>query len=327
MVDMGLKNRSTSTRTWLGRGSVALLVASGCEEPRDDETNSGPVSITLGNSAGGSETGSIDDDDVDGASSSDGTPKLDVGSAPTTGQDPDGEGPNLCEQDIDIVFVMDVSTSMGPFLDTLATELFTVDQALAELDLPSPPHYGLVVFVDDIALLGAGAPYADAAALRADFEQWSDFTSSNQQVGGGNSNSTWPENSLDALHAAASGFQWRPVDSTLRIVIHTTDDTFWEGPSTQNGVSIEHGYAQTVQALQDQQIRVFSFTAEVGGSCECDDVTAGWQAPYQGNPPIPQATDGGQFDIDGVLAGQLSLSEAINESVEGAVCDPYEPVG
>ncbi len=298
---------------------ACLLVGCGSES-REEESTSVGLPTTVGGSSGGLTTTGDDESSSGGV--------LDVGdTAQTTTADPDTAGPNVCEQDIDVVFVMDVSTTMGPFLGTLADQMLVVDQAIAQLELPSPPRYGLVVFVDDFALLGEGQPYADAAALQADFQEWSAFTSSNSQVSGTGSNSTWPENSLDALYVAATAYAWRPADSTLRIVIHTTDDTFSEAPAVVNGITVQHDYTETVQALQDQQIRVFSFTADIGGSCNCEDVTPGWSAPYLGQPPVPEATDGARFDIDEVLAGNLDLSEAINTSIEGAVCDPYEPVG
>lgn len=262
---------------------------------------------------------------TDGEDTADTGERLDLGSFGDGGADPDG--PKVCEENVDIVFVMDVSTSMDAFLNELANEILVVDQALAGLDLPAEPHYGLVVFVDDTALLMGGAPYPDVETLQADFMQWSTFTASNQQVAGGNANTTWPENSLDALYAAATGFQWRPADGTLRMIIHTTDDTFWDGPTTANGVAIQHGYAETVDALQQAQIRVFSFTAQIGGSCECEDVTPGWSSDYMGQPAIPEATDGGVFDIDAVLAGQISLSAGINGAIEDKMCVPYPPIG
>ena len=268
--------------------------------------------------------GDGDGDDGVGDGEADTGIRFDVGEGDGDGN-PDG--PTTCDENVDIVFVMDVSTSMDAFLDKLADEILVVDQALQALDLPGEPHYGLVVFVDDYALLLGGAPYPDVQTLRADFLQWSAFTSSNQQVGGGNSNYTWTENSLDALYAAATGFQWRPADSTLRMVIHTTDDTFWEGPRVANGVQIERGYAETVEALQQAEVRVFSFTAALGGSCTCENVTAGWSAPYMGMDPIPMATDGAVFPIEEVLSGQLSLSAGINDAVEDKMCMPYPPPG
>jgi hypothetical protein len=232
---------------------------------------------------------------------------FDLGSIPDM---PMGEG---CESGIDIVFVMDVSTSMGGFIAQLANEILEVDAAIQALDLPTETHYGLAVFVDDAALLNAGAPYDDAAALQADFIMWSNFTASNEQVGGGNPNYT--------------GFQWRPAETTTRIVIHTTDDTFWDGPTNGNGVAIQHGYDETVQALQDATVRAYSFANQIGGACGCDDVTPGWSTPYMGMLPMPEATDGGVFDINQILGGTVSLADAINTAVEESYCDPYEPQG
>ncbi|MEX1364759.1 MAG: vWA domain-containing protein [Nannocystaceae bacterium] len=239
---------------------------------------------------------------------------------------PDGKIPG-CQSAVDIVFVMDVSTTMSSFINILSSEILVVDAALQALELPQPPHYGLAVFVDDVLLVGGGAPYVDALDLQADFDMWAAFTASNQQVGGGNSNSTWPENSLDALHLAATDFQWRPAETTIRLVIHTTDDTFWDGPTIGNGIMIQHGYADTVQALQDEEVRVYSFADDIGGSCSCLDVTPGWSSPYMGMLPIPEATDGSVYDIGQVLSGMVSLSTAINASVEESYCDPYTPQG
>jgi hypothetical protein len=300
--------------------AAAFVAAAGCggDERQDDDTTGVPTSVTTPGT--GDASSDADDGPPDGE-------KLDMGVDPTGTSGIDPDAPGLCEQDVDIVFVMDVSTSMQGFLTTLANEIDAVDQAIVALDLPGAPHYGLVVFVDDHAILNTGQPYPDVATLRADFEMWASFTASNQQVGGGNLNSTWPENSLDALYAAATGFQWRPAEDTLRLVIHTTDDTFWDGPTNQNGVAIQHGYGEVVTALQERQIRTYSFAAQIGGSCECEDVTPGWSTPYQGQPPVPEATAGEDFDIDLVLAGQISLSDAIPTAVEDTMCDPYPPIG
>lgn len=300
---------------------VPALVA--CGQTREDDDASGtmttaPSTMTASGDTDGTSAAPVD---------STGTDKLDIGVG-TNATEGDVDGTEDCQQDIDIVFVMDVSTSMGPILSTLADEILVVDEAIAALGLPNPPHYGLVVFVDDAAILNTGAPYGDVQTLRADFMQWSAFTSTNEQVGGGNFNSTWPENSLDALHLAAAGFQWRAAgDDTLRMIIHTTDDTFWDGPTNANGVAIAHGYDEVVDTLQEGSIRTFSFAGQIGGSCECEDVTAGWSTPYLGKPPIPEATDGAVFDLDLVLAGQLSLSAAIGDAIDTSMCEPYTPVG
>jgi hypothetical protein len=307
-----------ASRVHGGAWILVCALASACGEPRSDDG----VTTALPTGVGGDSEAT---DPTSDSASSDGMPRLDVGSMVTTGVDPDG--PISCDEDVDIVFVMDVSTSMDTFLDRLATEIAVVDQALAQIDLPSPPRYGLVVFVDDVALLQAGAPYPDVATLQSEFMQWSAFTSSNQQTSGGGFNNTWPENSLDALWVAATGFQWRPATSTLRMIIHTTDDTFWEGPGTYNGVNVMRNYAETVEALQERQIRVFSFAAHIGAMCNCEDVSAGWFNPYMGQAPIPEATDGGVFNIDEIITGAVSLSNSLEGAIDESICTPYEPIG
>jgi hypothetical protein len=176
--------------------------------------------------------------------------------------------------------------------------------------------------VDDTMFVNSAKPYADVLTLKTDFQSWASFTSSNQQTAGGSLNTTWPENSLDALYRAAKEFEWRPVDSTLRLVIHTTDDTFWQGPATQNGVQILHNYPDTVSALQSEKVRVFSFASKLGGMSGVDDVSAGWFTPLAGSPSIPDATGGGVFEIDAV-GGSISLSNAIPAAVKDTQCKPY----
>ena len=233
-----------------------------------------------------------------------------------------------CESAIDIVFVVDVSTTMDTVLTHLADEIAAVDAALAAYDLETQPQYGLAVFVDDAAILGEGEPFADIPALQQEFEYWAGWTSQGTQLApSGFLNFTWAENSLDALYLAATEYGWRDADSTLRIVIHATDDTFWDGPTQQNGVAIVHGYGETVEALQQEQIRVYSFSAEIGGMCECEDVTAGWSAPYMGMASIPDATDGGTYDVEAIVDATVSFTDAIAEAVEQSYCTEYEPAG
>lgn len=234
---------------------------------------------------------------------------------------------DLCMQNIDVVFSMDVSTSMLGVLQKLENEILTVDEKLKSLSVVPDVHYGLVVFVDDTRIINAGAPYADVQTLKNDFNYWWNFTQSNAEVNGGGYNTDWPENSLDALFLAAGAFQWRPIEDTLRLVIHCTDDTFAEQGQSLSGIPVQHTYDDVVAALQAKQVRVFVFADAdaTGGQFNDQDVSPGFFTPYQGKTPIPEASDGGAFNINLVNAGQLSLSAAINESVEGTLCEPYVP--
>ncbi|PRQ05102.1 VWA domain-containing protein [Enhygromyxa salina] len=289
----------------------------------DAATTLATASDTLSSDSTTDDTSTADASTDDDTGESGGL-KLDTLPAETADDGPD---PEDCIEDVDIVFVMDVSTTMGPFFDKLESDILAVHDALAAFDLPNPPHYGLAVFVDDFTLVNAGAPYTDINALKADFEYWNNFTSSNQQTGGGSFNSTWTENSLDALFAASGGFQWRPVSSTLRMIIHTTDDTFWNGPTVANGVNILHDYPETVSSLQQREIRMFTFADHLGGQSGTDDVSEGFFTDYAGQAPIPAQTGGAAYEIGQVLAGVISLSDAIVGAVEESYCEEYPPIG
>ena len=239
----------------------------------------------------------------------------------------DTTGGDLCMQQIDIVFSMDVSTSMLELLQTLENEILTVDDKLKSLSVVPDVHYGLVVFVDDTKIINNGVPYADVQTLKNDFNTWWNFTQTNSEVNGGGYNSDWPENSLDALFLAAGGFQWRAIEDTLRLVIHCTDDTFGDKGASLSGIPVQRSYDEVVAALQAKQVRVFVFADadHTGGQFDDQDVSPGFFTPYQGKTPIPEATAGGAYNINLVYTGDLSLSAAINDSVAGTLCEPYIP--
>jgi hypothetical protein len=225
------------------------------------------------------------------------------------------------KRQIDVVFAVDVSTTMNFMLGKIGSEIAAVDAEVRAQGLDA--RYGLVVFVDDVLVTGGGQAFADIAALQQELAVWQKFTSSNRQIGSAASNLDWPENTLDALHAAAADFAWRPAATTLRAIVHATDDDFGEAPAVQSGQRVRHGYGETVAALRAAEVRVFSFAAKVGGSCECLDVKAGLMAPYRGQQAIPAATGGAVFDIDEVAAGTLNFGAAVSGALQTAVCTHY----
>ena len=232
------------------------------------------------------------------------------------------EDPSLTRpSQLDLVFVIDVSTTMAFMLDRIEQQIASVDAEARAQGLDA--RYGLVVFVDDVELGNAGQPYADLAALQRDLSRWRLFTASNRQIGSEASNLDWPENTLDALHAAATGFAWRPADTTLRMVVHATDDDFGEAPAIQSGQAIQHSYLETVTALRKAEVRMFSFAAKVGGQCECLDVRPGLFTRFRGRASLPDATGGASFDIDEVASGKLSFVAAVAGALKSGVCTRY----
>ncbi len=273
-----------------------------------------------------SDRGANSSTDTDADTDTDGDTDTDTDGDTDSDSDSDSDTDTEdCYEHIDIVFVLDVSTSMGNMLQELEWDIPEVWDAANDLtELDDDTHFGLVVFVDDYAVANDGStPYASASELEADFNYWWSHTSTNQQTQSSASNIDWPENSLDALVAGATFFQWRDEETTLRVIIHATDDTFLEHPASfSSGIQVQSDYQQTIYALQEQTIRVASFAAHLGGSTGTINVEPGFFTDYAGQSSIPAATSGSVFEI-GQVGGTLSLAAAINEFVAEEFCSDY----
>lgn len=242
---------------------------------------------------------------------------------------PGVDGGPLCNEPLDVVFIVDVSTSMADELDQIRTgidSIWTAAQALT-----ANTQFGLVVFVDDVVAVNSCGPFATKEALQMQLQMWRDFTSSNGQPGGAPySNSDCPENSLDALYLAATACPWR--DGATHIAIHVTDDTFAERPATLSGfggfggIPVQRTYAETITALTDHQVRVGAFAAPTPLDCGAGtspNTAQGFFDPYMAMPAIPEATGGQAWNIREVMAGTLDMAEAINTFTAAEYCTLY----
>ncbi|MCP4678380.1 MAG: VWA domain-containing protein [Deltaproteobacteria bacterium] len=278
---------------------VATLALWGCDDPSSRGS--------FGQSNGDAGSGGDSDTDTDTDSDTDAD----------SGADP------LCYENLDIVFVLDVSTTMSFVLQTLENEIGIVWDKAQEID--DDPHFGLVVFVDDVTVANTDT-YGSVTELQQDFHKWWTHTQSNKQTTSGKTNADFPENSLDALYAAASEYNWRDPEKTLRVIIHATDDTFREAPAKFTGsVQAQHTYPETVQALQSAYVRVAAFASFKGGPLGGANVAVGFHTEYNGQPAIPVATDGEAFNLEQV-GKTISLVEAINKFVLDELCTEYAPV-
>ncbi len=263
----------------------------------------------------------------------------------------------VCTEDIDVVLVLDVSSSMGFVLDKLGAEFDKV--VSASNALKEGAHFGLVIYVDNAALvttgdLMGGKVHSSAATLKAAFQDaQSKYTTPNRNPGDGptgptTQNPICEENALDALAMSATDFPWRP--SAARVIILATDDTFIEKPDNygdrdhdgktdktdfpkEGNYPAKLSLDETIAALKTAKARVFSFTrlkapgvldfdkCGTGRRHASDDsVTFGWSKPYDGKAPIPDQTGGKNFDLDAVKKGTLSLATTINEVVLESHC-------
>lgn len=298
-------------------------------------------------------------DPFDGEADAAGTPGSSSSGGPATDQPgitsdaSTDSGPYTCTEDIDVVLVIDTSSTMTFVLEALEAEFENV--VSASNALKEGAHFGAVFFQDNV-LLDSTGDEADGKvhlgheSLESAFTKMRTvYTANDRNPGDGPSGPTTQnplceENSLDALHVAATEFPWR--DNAARIAIVVTDDTFLEAPDnygdgngdgdTNDRFPWKEGdypasatLDQTVAALNDAGVKVFSFTLfDPHTTCGTsrrhregvESVTFGWTEPYDGKDPIPQQTGGATFDLDEVSAGDLHLDEAINGIVLETRC-------
>lgn len=254
---------------------------------------------------------------------------LDLGPPQDFGPPRDFGPPATCTAPIDVVFVVDVSTSMADDLGRVRSGLRSISEAAQTLTTDT--SFSLVVFVDNAVAEASCAPFATIDAVESAFDRWRTFCASNGQPGGGPQNADCAENSLDALYLAATTCPWRT--GATRIVIHVTDDTFEEPPAVLSGspfgggVPIAHDYDEVVAALQEFEVRVGAFAAPGAGE-ECgagssDNVGRGFHESYDGRESIPVATGGRAWSIRDVRSGALDMATAINEMVMAEYCTLY----
>ncbi|MFO7734984.1 MAG: hypothetical protein R6W70_02080, partial [bacterium] len=229
-----------------------------------------------------------------------------------------------CYEQLDVVFSMDVSTSMDFILDDLESELGLVWDFIEDT-FSEKPKPGLTVFVDDVMVTNNAEPFETQEMLKKEFSDWADHTSTNKQTQSDAINTDWPENSLDSIAFSARDFNWRDSSETLRIIIHSTDDTFYEHPDKfSSGIEVEYTYDGVLSLLKEKNIRVLAFAAVVGGRTGNINVEAGFFTDYEDNPSIPEATGGEVHLINDVEDGKLHVYEAVNSFIKGVMCEAYD---
>lgn len=268
--------------------------------------------------------------------------------------------PGTCNESIDVVLVLDVSSSMDFVLDKLGSDIGGV--VTAANGLSPDAHFGLVAFVDNWAFdatgpLSGGKVHTAASTLQSAFSAFKQtYTTPNRNPGDGPSGPTLQnpiceENALDALYAAVSEFPWRA--NATRVVVLVTDDTFLEKPDNygdRDGDGLEnktdypregnypamHTVAETVAAAKAAHARVFTVTrltppsafdftrCGTGRRLPWSSITDGWTTPYKSEAPIPTQTQGKNFDLDAVKSGSLSLGKTIDDVVVESHCNPIK---
>lgn len=209
----------------------------------------------------------------------------------------------------DIYFVVDVSGSMSPFLESLSqslarfAEVFPKESATGEQLLVS---YYVVAFVNDVLAFPPGAERMSShigvsAALEMALERADDGTNLNFET----PNSDTEENLLDALGYVID----RAPDADSVLIITATDADFREAPQTFSGdITVEHTYAAILAGMQTLGIRVHAYVPSQ---------LRGLTQPYASLEALPAATGGRVFDLQSLD----NAVDAIQTSLEGIAED------
>jgi hypothetical protein len=288
--------------------------ASACSNGRDDDgdgmTDCRDLACTVYDFCAGPDAGvdaSLVDANVDGG--------------------PPGDG-SACAEPLDVVFTIDVSTSMAGELAEVSEGVLSIWETARSLS--SNAQFSLVVFVDDALAVNDCAPFATPEALVAELEVWRAFCASNQSPVSHIQNADCTENSMDAMLLAATACPFR-VGST-RIMVHVTDDTFAERPAVLSGewgggVFVEHTYAEVAEELRADEIRVGAFAipgmGEDCGAGRSPDVGRGFHTPFGDMASLPTATGGRVWDLREVRAERLSMADVINEMIRAEYCTTF----
>lgn len=237
-------------------------------------------------------------------------------------------GPLACAEPLDLVLVLDVSSSMTDdvaHLRDLAPSLFELARAASP-----EARLSLVVFVDDALAVDDCAPFADAASLAAALDQWRAFTATNLSPVSEIRNVDCVENSLDAIGTAITSCPWRSGGS--RVILHVTDDTFAERPAVLSGpfgpgVLVASTYPEVSDALARQDVTLLALTrsgmgADCGGPRISADVGRGFSSPYGTDPSLPERTGGEAWDLLAFRDGTFALPPALEAFLARTVCVP-----
>ncbi len=216
---------------------------------------------------------------------------------------------------LDLVFVIDVSTTMAELggFRRAVQDLFALVEG-NRLDA----RFGLATFENDVRVHRNGAFLGREAFLDELDSQlvegsWVPDPELPRQL----LNFELAENSLDALHRAATDFEWR--SGARHVVFLVTDGTFLDPPAVySDGTRAIYSYEEVSEALRAHGIQLLSVHSR--------DHARGLSDAYAGRPALVELTGGSWYEIAKLGSGRLKLDALLGEVVAGRSCRlPSEP--
>lgn len=212
---------------------------------------------------------------------------------------------------LDLVFVLDVSTSMDEMaaLRTAIQELFDFSE-VSGLDV----RFALTTFENDVIVHGDGG-FMERARFFEEFDSqlipgvWVPNPDLPRQL----LNFDFPENSLDAIYRAASDMPF--AANSRRYILLMTDSNFLEPPAVfSDGTPVRHRYADVERALRDNDVKLFAVHDTSAGE--------GLSRNWKGQAPLVSQSGGTWFEISQITTGELTLNDVLAKFIMRSVCDP-----
>ncbi len=141
---------------------------------------------------------------------------------------------------VDFVFVVDITGSMQPIINSIKNNISTFSQSLLKRGIDY--RIGLVLFGDDVEKV------FDPTSNVLNFLTWIGGV---KAKGGGDVK----ENALEALEMTANNIKWRPEASRVNVLI--TDAPYHQVNESGDGVT-NQTTESIIELMQRNQIRVFS---------------------------------------------------------------------
>lgn len=217
-------------------------------------------------------------------------------------------------QRYEVYFVIDVSGSMAPFNNALASTVQSFSRSFPERDANDNRvlvDYYVIAFVNDILWFPNNArrmtePVAVQGAIEAAILRGADNTLLTRDL----KNAETEENLLDALSEVVTN---NPREDAQVLVLIATDAGFKEAPATlSGGVTVRSTYPQIMGDLEALGARIHAFTP---------DALDGLTRQYAGMPALTTLPGSGSYSLRDLESSAELIETTLLDIAQSATCN------
>lgn len=218
-------------------------------------------------------------------------------------------------QNYEVYFVIDVSGSMTPFLNNLASTVQSFSRAFPERDAQDNRilvNYYVIAFVNDILWVPNNArrmtqPIAVQSAIKTAIQRAANNTLLTRDL----KNAEPDENLLDAL---AEVIDNAPTNGAQVLVLVATDAGFREAPDTlSGGITVRSNYQSIKSDLESMGAQIHSFTPD-----QLDGLTR----QYAGQPALTTIPGSGSYSLRDLESSADLIEQTLLDIAQKAACQP-----